>query len=340
MDNCQDYQITREPRELINRYCNGKDPANVSVGLRPSGTIHLGNMATMALAGYLSAEIGPHLSDLNLTICDLDMPDIRDWCVKENGYMRYFANIPDRSECHGSLLDHARECIERFAMGLEKELRIKSKVKLLSEVQKDPGFREGLKKVLDADLMQTLNETVQKGRVLVYPLCPRCHTSKPSANEYREGKVLTECTNPMCSQEQFEVDVLDPNFDLAVHYLIDPIRDCWVPPHSSIHVFGGDYLSECSSNLSKLMKIIEVMKASQGKVPDFLVGPTFYSHDGTKMSKSKENGLTFEKLRGFFGDTDVVPRILDVIRWIDSEGIKVVDFTIVKDRLFSRQRPI
>ena len=330
--------ITREPREIINKYGNNGVSANIAVGLRPSGIIHLGNMATMGLAGYLTSEIGPHLSQLNLTICDLDMPDAKDWSVLDNGYMKYFAELPDKDGCHDSLLSHAREGIDSFVGGLEKELGIKTNTLLLSEIQRKDGFRKGLKNVLDAHLTRQLNERVPSNKALVYPLCPICHTSNPIPSDYKDGELVTECSNPDCDQGKYSVNVLDLDFDLAVHYFIDPLRDKLVAPYSDIHVFGGDYLSGAGGNKTKLDKILKVMEvAGEGNVPDILVGPTFYGADGSKMSKSKDNGLTTDKLSNHFGEEYLVPRILEMIHWIDHNGIKVMDFSIAKDKLFEKR---
>lgn len=330
--------ITREPREVVNKYASGEDSANVAIGIRPSGVIHLGNMSTMGLAGYVSSEIGPHLSQLNLTICDLDMPDIKDWSILKNKYVRYFDSIPDKHGCHDSLLSHARRDIDGFVKGLENELGIQINTKLLSDIQRHGGFRKGLKKVLDAHLTKHLMPRFSSGKALVYPLCEKCHTSNPLPSEYSEGRLKTSCVNSDCDEGEYEVDVLDLDVDLAVHYFIDPLRDRLVEPVSSIHVFGGDYLYE-SGGSTKLDKVIKVMHvAGEGDVPDMVVGPTFYGADGSVMSKRGENGLTIEKLSEYFGSKDIVPRVLDVVRWIDSQGIKAADFSIVKDRLFGRKR--
>jgi hypothetical protein len=330
--------IKREPREVINEYVSKEESANVTIGLRPSGVIHLGNMATMGLAGYIASEIGPHLSQLNLAVCDLDMPDKKDWSVSKNRYMKYFGSLPDKHGCHDSLLNHAREGIDTFAKGLEGELGIRTNVELLSDIQKQEGFRKGLKRVLDAHLTRYLNPRISSDKSLVFPLCPECHTSNPSPSEYSEGILKTSCVNPDCNQEQYHVDVLDTDFDLAVHYFIDPLRDRLVEPSSSIHVFGGDYFSE-SGGREKLDKIVKVMeKAGEGDIPEIIVGPAFYGADGSQMSKGRENGLTIDKLFEHFGSEDVVPRVLDVVRWADSQGIRVLDFSIAKDILFGRKR--
>lgn len=330
--------ITREPREVINKYVSKEDSANVAIGLRPSGVIHLGNMSTMGLAGYIASEIGPHLSQLNLAICDLDMPDRKDWSVSKKGYMKYFGSLPDKHGCHDSLLSHTRKDIDIFVKGLESELGIRVNVELLSDIQRQEGFRKGLKKVLDAHLTRYLNSRISSDRALVYPLCPKCHTSDPSPSGYFEGILKTSCANPNCDQEEYKVDVLDTDFDLSVHYFIDPLRDRLVEPSSSIHVFGGDYLAESggSGKLDRIVKVMEV--AGEGDIPEIIVGPTFYGADGSIMSKSRKNGLTIDGLSKYFGSEDVVPRILDVVRWLDSQGIKVADFSIAKDMLFGRKR--
>ena len=330
--------ITREPIEIITKYISREDPANVAIGIRPSGMIHLGNMSTMGLAGYIASEIGPHLSQLNLAICDLDMPDKKDWSSSENGYMRYFDSLPDMYGCHDSLLSHARKGIESFVKGLEGELGVQANVELLSDIQRDEGFRKGLKKVLDARLTKFLNPRISSKKALVYPLCLECHTSSSLPSEYREGILKTSCTNPDCDKENYEVDVLDSDFDLAVHYFIDPLRDRLVKPYSSIHVFGGDCLTESggSVKIDRILKVMEV--AGEGDLPEIVVGPTFYGADGYMMSKSRENGLTIDRLYKYFKSGDVAPRVLEVVRWANSQGIKVVDFSIAKDRLFGRKR--
>lgn len=331
--------ITREPREVINKYSKGSETANIAVGLRPSGIIHLGNMATLGLAGHIASEIGPHLSQLNLTICDLDIPDKRDWSISDSGYVRYFSDLPDKYGQDSSLLDHAKRGIETFVKSLGKELGIKYDILLLSDIQKQEGFRSGLKRVLDAHMTKQLNGRISKDFALVYPLCPKCHTSNPYPSVYKNGKLQTMCTNPACNQGEYSVDVLDNNFDLAVHYFIDPLRDKLIIPSSSVHVFGGDYLSESGGNKTKLDKILKVMEiAGQGEIPDIVVGPTFYGSDGFKMSKSTENGLTIDRLSEHFGREEVVPRVLDLVRWIDSQGVRVADLSIAKDKLFERKK--
>jgi len=330
--------ITREPIEVIAKYASRKAPSNVAIGIRPSGVIHFGNMSTMGLAGYIASEIGPHLSQLNLNISDLDMPNKKDWSVDENGYMRYSGSLPDKQGCHDSLLSHARKGIDSFVKGLEGELGFQTNVELLSDIQRKEGFREGLKRVLDARLTRELNSWVSSKKALVYPLCSECHTSSSLPSGYHEGILRTSCTNPSCDQEAYEVDVLDLDFDLAVHHFIDPLRDRLVEPYSSIHVFGGDYLVESggSSKLDKIVKVMEV--AGEGDIPEIVVGPTFYGADGYMMSKGRENGLTMDMLSEYFRTEDLAKRVLDVTRWIGAQGIKNVDVSIVKDRLFERKR--
>ena len=104
--------------ELIKKYAERGKRTNISIGLRPSGVIHLGNMATLGLAGVLGERIGSHLSKVQVTICDLDMPSSIEWSVKENQYMKYFRDIPGKDSRY-TLLDESMEKIRNYTLGLE-----------------------------------------------------------------------------------------------------------------------------------------------------------------------------------------------------------------------------
>ena len=67
--------------------------------------------------------------------------------------------------------------------------------------------------------------------------------------------------------------------------------------------------------------------------PEILIGPIFYARDGTKMSKSKNNGLNLQKLKQHFGN-DYVENIGIVIDHISEGGYKHVDYKIVDDIMF------
>lgn len=348
---------------LVNKYSNRAETTNIAIGLRPSGIIHLGNMATLCLSGVLGQRIGSHLAQVNVTICDLDLPDSEDWSIKKEGYVRYFDSLPSPSGEHETLLDKATREIKSFISGLEERLGVPFNTRSLSEIQKEPGFRAGLKRVLDTPgIMQYILKKVPEGNALVFPLCSQCKTSDPFPAKYSEGTLTSTCKNPSCKsfQTKYDMDVLDTERDLAVHFFIDPLRDKTTLPFADVHIFGGDYNEHhyegtgvTGQNTSgsrgtellpaitgegpirKIEKIMRITKiAAEGQVPDVLLGPMFYARDGTKMSKSRNNGLLMSKLREHFGE-DYIERIVDFMQFICREGYRNVDYKIVEDYLLT-----
>jgi len=334
--------VTSDIHELLAKYNDISDRSDVAIGLRPSGVIHLGNMATLTLAGIVAREIGAHMSQVNTTVCDLDLPDSSDWNIKEKGCVKYFKDLPDRQGCHRDLLSHALDRIQSFTTGLEHVLGVKYDVQLLSQVQRQEGFREGLLRVLRVPgLTKYLNHHFKgKGQVLVFPVCPECGTSSPYPSEYRDERLFTKCSNEECSMGEYDVEVRNCDRDLAVHYFIDPLRDRMADPKSDIHVFGGDYADGsgdcCGNDTPKVKKILKVMNiAGNGDVPDILIGPTFYSRDGSKMSKSKDNGLSLDRLRHHFG-VSYVSHIAGFMEFLFQEKYRNVDYQIVERELLSQ----
>src|SRR3989344_663607 len=130
-----DVQIRETSYEdAVRKYSDRGTNVNIAVGLRPSGVIHIGNMSALTLAAMLARDVGPHISRVNVTICDSDLPDYSDWNVKRSRVVRYFRDIPDRDGCHRSLLDHANEGIGEFVGGLERSLGIGIEVQHLFDV--------------------------------------------------------------------------------------------------------------------------------------------------------------------------------------------------------------
>jgi len=315
---------------------------NISLGVRPSGTIHLGNLMTLALAQGLGREIGPHQSKINLTICDLDLPEGLDWKTIKKGYAKHYRDLPDPNHCHRTLSDHSTEDIKDFYDLLTTETRVPFEIKKLSDIQRNAKFREGLKKVLDSpELIKLLVPHLPDGAVPVYPLCPQCKGSytgsvKGRQNIYVNGMIYTTCNNDECSVHDFQVDVLDTHKDLSVHMLIDPLRDALVFPYADVHVFGGDYNEPHGANkLSKIEKILKVMEVASGgeRIPVILIGPTIYARDGKKMSKSQANGLDVATLRGFLGEQKYAGEILRFTTDLVARGYNNIDYPQVVEKL-------
>jgi len=326
--------ITSEMAELLRKYAECTSDLDVAVGLRPSGTIHLGNMATMVLAGILAHKLGRD-SRVNTTICDLDFPELTEWNIYREGYVKFFRDIPDKHDCHPNMLEHAADNIYFFTSSIEKALGIRYQVQFLSDVQNQPGFRHSLKNIIETPgLMKQLLPSVPKDRVLVYPICPNCRTCDHHATKYRDGNLFTRCTNPECPVDEHDMKIDDCSRDLAVHYLIDPLRDRAAYPKSKFHVFGGDYRDIHGGGISKIEKIVQVMGvACPNDIPEILIGPMFYAKDGTKMSKTRENGLTLENLKNYFG-SEYQSRVLQLMQYITEREMKNVDYKIVEDVLF------
>lgn len=328
-----------EYSDLVKKYGEfGNDSTNIAIGVRPSGIIHLGNISTLTLSGLLARDIGLHLTQVNVTVCDIDMPDRSEWPMKDSRFVRYFKDLPDKERCHSNILNHTRWNLESFLSGLEEELGVEFNINTLTEVQRDPGFRAGLKRMLDIPgIMKEIKPTIGDDDVLVFPLCGQCGTSNPYFTKY-DGKVLhTECSNPSCSMGEYEMDVMDCTKDLAVHFFIDPMRDRTVEPFADVHVFGGDYRDEhMRSSLSKAQKIAKLTCAASpdGSSPDVLIGPKFYARDGNKMSKSRNNGLSLDVLKAHLGD-DYVKSIVEFTRVVADEDYKHVDYPTIEQYLLS-----
>lgn len=328
---------------LVEKYGSGEKEVNISIGLRPSGMIHLGNMMALALAQGVARKVGPHYTQINVTICDLDLPSQGDWDIQRTGYVKHYRDLPDKNgSCHSSMSDHATEQVSLFLQSLNQEVSIRHTFRTLTEVQRHSSFREGLKRILDdPDIMPMIIPNIPKGGALVYPLCANCGTSyksnrKGKYTKYENGIIHTFCNNPECSVEEYDMNVLDTSQDLAVHLFIDPLRDAVMEPFADIHVFGGDYNELHGPNkISKIKKILHVMQvAGQGlRQPDIFLGPTVYARDGSKMSKSRSNGLDINHLKKYFGE-DYARRIFDFTMNVVERGYKNIDYTHVTESLF------
>ena len=334
--------------QLIEEYRGSEETVNVAFGIRPSGMIHLGNMMSMALTAGLSREIGPHISNMSITVCDLDLPDPTDWKISKEGYAKHYKDLPSPDN-DGSMVDYGVRNIKEFLDALTETPSFRYEIRTLTEVHRDLLFREGLKRVLDSpEAMRIIMPNSSEKSVLVFPLCERCGTSyvthigaqKGKKITYENGKIHTYCTNPDCDVDEYEVDVLDTSRDIAVHVFIDLLRDSMVKPYNHIHVFGGDYSEPHGTNrLLKIEKIEKIMEiASQGKrIPDFLIGPTVYAKTQgglglQKMSKSKSNGLDMDRLREFLGSR-YPQRVYDFTMDVVKRGYQAIEYALVEERL-------
>ncbi len=323
-------------RSVADKYASSGDDVNIAIGVRPSGRIHLGNMSTLALSGYLGKNIGPHLSVVNVTICDLELPDFHDRNINDN-FIRYYAELPDPRGEYNNLLEASHFHLGEFFGAMKDYFGVPVRTHLLSNIQRNQNFRKGLKRLLDEpNSMSIINPSAGK-KSFVFPICPDCKTSSNKTSLYnnKTETFKATCKNPECSREAYDMNIFDLSRDLSVHYFIDPLRDCWVDPKPQIHVFGGDYrMRGKNSNTPQIKGVIDVMKTSGGcSLPDILLGPNFFSSDGYKMSKGRDNGLTLDILKRHFGE-DAFLKIFELTEKIMERDMKVVDYSFIEDFLF------
>lgn len=298
---------------------------NINVGLRPSGKLHIGNFATLLLSFMLSDTINSNNREesmVHITICDLDLPYLEEDGSPDNCIINY-RDMPDEYGCHDSFSLHVSDNVEKIVkMVQECGLNFDYKINFFSELQKESKYRAGLEKLLDRNIEVKMIYNGNQPRkskldkTLVYPLCPECKTSSKLSSRYdKERRMLkTQCLNPMCSLGSFEFDVYDTEYDIAVHFFLNAIRDTMIEPFADVHVLGGDYALIYGGNriqgVEKVKSLMELMGAG---TPDYLVGPLFMGNNGEKMGKSKGNGLNFFELIKERGD-DVIYHMIDFIR--------------------------
>lgn len=310
-----------------------KEEYKVEVGLRPSGLIHLGNMMTLSLASWLIHELGTHKSKLNVTVCDIDVQ-----CPDGNTLITY-NHLNDKYGCHNSFSDHNTEKIKDFVSLLSGELGIKYNFSNLSEVQREERYRKGIENLIsNPELLREILglSNLKGGKVPVFPVCPSCKTATNAFSEYDSEKKLIKAHCKECDKDG-EYHLYDPEIEMPVHFLIDPIRDSLIAPYSDIHVFGGDYSEEHGQNkLKKIEKIKMFGEAVSQRKIHYLVGPMFYSEDGSKMSKSNLNGLSLmnlkEHFRGLSG-SEWIKHIVRFSEYLVNNKVNHVDYSMVKNEL-------
>lgn len=336
MVNKEIYGIS-QMKEFMNKYIQGNKEVNFAFGLRPSGIVHLGNLFTLALASEMVNKTGPHISKLILSILDLERPDNRDWDSTSKKYVKHYRDLPCEGYC--SYAERAKVQLSDFMEKLNKEMNVPFSLEKISTLQKDSRYRKGLKNILEEkESNKILENSLNSGKIEVYPLCKQCGTSytntiRGKMNKYEKGIISTTCLNPDCDVKDYEVNVLDTSFDLSVHPLMGALRDLSCPV-ADVHVYGGDYFyPHGGSKESRIEKIKQIMDIADSKKSlDFFVGPTIFAKGRDKMSKSLNNGVDYNNLKKLFGE-DYVKRILDFTQDIIEKEYSVVDFAVTQQNL-------
>jgi lysyl-tRNA synthetase class I len=325
--------------EILAKKLEQKGKLIISLGMRPSGQLHLGNIATAISAAEIAYEFGNHRSEIVFTICDLDLPEKTDIPIVGN-VVKHYRYAEDKNSCHHkNMSEHNSKTIYQLMEDISKEMGTRFVPKTIAEIQKEPAYRKGLVRILEnsEEIAKLFPGDTTPKKALVFPICNSCHTANKQQPTFELVKekgtavLHTLCENPECSSKgPYSVDVLDTSYELAPHFSLSLLRDT-VDPVADVHVFGGDYSVPHGRNgVSRAKKFVQLMEIAGIVPPDLFVGPLFYAKDGLKMSKTDMNGLSFENLVGYFKD-HYVRHIREFNKSISD--YKHVDYGVVSDRL-------
>ncbi len=275
-----------------------RDYTALSMGIKPSGDLHLGSIATL-MSGFLYLKEHPN-STLNIGVMDLDF-DIR----RGDDFLSFY-HSPDKWSCHGYAKEHTKSEIEEVSakssefLGLNAE---RMKITYFSDMLSDEGLMEMFVRIaMDRDLCRGVKKAIadRSGRsykVPFSPICPECgHSNSNFAIVGRENETLKgKCSNSGCEVGDYEVD-LKGKGSYNIHYLIDPVRDVSKSFKSDTHIFGGDYDTPWGERkIPRSERVMNVMGLFSRKTPDIYLGPVFTAN-GEKMSKTLNNTIAFASL--------------------------------------------
>ena len=308
----------------------------VSLGLKPSGHLHLGTALTF-LQGMMVISKNPTAS-LDVAVMDLDLDfqrgkDFVSYSHKPytvNGYTLFKDYIADESRLllHG-LADY---------FGVDP-LRIR--VSQFSGITSHPQFQRYLTDLFGSVAGRTLlKKTIvpgkRKTKDLLAPICDGCgHSSNkpPKFKGEEDLELQTYCYNQKCSVDEYAVKLTQPG-KVNIFYLVDPIRDL-IPDKEGkvvdLHIFGGDYgIPYDTSGLPKAERVSKLMSALSDRAPTIYVGPTLTKGD-VKIGKSKGNGYTIGELRERFPNW--IERSHSLL--MDNPSQKKLDLSVLGQKYFS-----
>lgn len=329
------------------------DHIDVGVGYRPSGNLHLGNLTSATIAAYVAHYVNPTSSSVKITNCDLELPisddveqvmsliddailgDIESVAV----YFKYLQSsiTPDLTMAE----EHSRR-INAFLAELGKQRSIHVNDYHLSEVQSEAGYRRALKRFCDriegiAPFFPDFRGEGLKltgGGIYIFPVCPTCHTGNKEGSLVKNGHVYASC-KPCNKRYDFDLD--DPEYEVAVNFLVDPIRDLDTSASVHVHVFGGDYGDGIDQNFSKIEKVAaiqDVVHTGGQTLPILFLGPTVYCKDGRAMGKRYKKGLTIASLEEAMSIDVLAQKTWAYTESILQQGLLNVDYTYTRDRFF------
>ncbi len=263
----------------------------LSMGTRPSGLLHQGNLFVIASClHYLRIN---SKAKVMIDIMDLDFDNQR------GPLFTPFVNIHTTRGF--------REQLEMAVEIISSELKVDpngASIRFFSEklAKDESGLRTmflGLFKSKEhvKALKYALSE--KAGRYDTPPIslvCGNCGQSSSDFARYtRQGEnYRSSCNNPTCPVDEYTADLSASPFN--IHYLVDPARDLLYPA-PALHVFGGDYGQlHGASKVPRFGRVAAAMEVFRQHMnlgpglPSFFITPLVIDDCGNKISKSMGNG--------------------------------------------------
>ncbi|MBU1005748.1 MAG: hypothetical protein KJ561_07990 [Nanoarchaeota archaeon] len=283
----------------------------LSLGVSPSGNIHVGTLVTITNALHYMAQNEGAL--LQIAVHDLFSTFQMGLSFLPHKYKQ------DTYGCHATVPQHTLSEVERFIDGMSGFLGIsrdRTKIRYMSDVAYTSEFRRTLNDILqDEQKRNSMRDIVKLSDadnlfVPIHPVCLGCNHSSTRYSEYTplDSTLRAVCLNDQCTNEVYRTNVLDTSRELVLYYLLNLIRDV-VPDNNGaradVHFCGGDKLEVKGTeyggkDLSILERGEQIMRLVTEDTPHIFVG-ALVTYRGRKLSKSQRTRFTFDALVNRYG---------------------------------------
>src|SRR3989338_4408612 len=211
--------ITTDLAELANG-----EFQRASLGLKPSGLIHLGTAMTL-LHGMIALSNNPNAS-LDVTVMDLDF-DLQ----RGRDFMSYQGKT-DPDGCHGFMRHHTLGEAQQALTEMTRYFGIPSdkiKVSFFGDITEQPQFQKYLVDIFGSEYgRRVLKEIVVGGNgkstSLLAPICGSCSHSSTVPPKYKDSdgtlNLKTTCFNDECAVKEYQVRLTEPR-KVNIFYLVD-----------------------------------------------------------------------------------------------------------------------
>ncbi|MBI4143246.1 hypothetical protein HY487_00010 [Candidatus Woesearchaeota archaeon] len=308
----------------------------ISIGLKPSGLIHLGTAVTL-LHGMLVLKNNPGAT-LDVTVMDLEL------VMRAGTNFVPYQVRKDTYGCHDLMRAHTRQEAVEVLTETADYLDIDSsrvRISMFSKMTEHSAFQNLLMQLFEHGKRRTMMKRIlrdERGSTgdLVAPICDTCQYSSTNGHKLVDGEngvyLAAWCKNPECPTDTYEVKLTQPR-RVNIFYLIDPIRDL-VPNDDGrivdLHIFGGDYgLPYGVGRTPRAHRVQRLMSLLSENPPDIYIGPILM-FEGKKLGKSRQNNFSIAAMKGSFPNW--IERVHQLL--MDNPTEKVLDLS-QKNQYFS-----